>query len=346
MNNKMSRVPSSVLNYTPLKGVQANSNNIYSKFGSLLADYLSYSNKQAAKPSGIQFDPTQLDTTLSSGNFSSLIDNLSSVGFSNSSQKNSFVSAIDSYIGSNNISPTSEQGLSLYSLKTTVNSVGVNLFTTTNQANSVFTDPSSRFLTDNLGSFLKNTTGISLGNANNYTDGSDLDNRLYDEVFLPAITSAKSDTNLLARPTAMGSFLDYDFSSVLPSITDPDLKAYVQNTKEPMGCYKFYDMDATSNSIAIDIPSNVYSKTQVTDTSVYTPYYIPNNTLEKIDPIGITSGDLTSTKAIYSCNKSQDDNTSDFYSPISDASYNSYIGDSDIGDIGSEMSSIFDAGSW
>jgi len=55
----------------------------------------------------------------------------------------------------------SETGQNLINLKASISGIGVNPFSTTNQANSMFMDPSSRFLSDNLGSFLKNSASLS-----------------------------------------------------------------------------------------------------------------------------------------------------------------------------------------
>jgi hypothetical protein len=363
----VSKTPSSVLNYIPLKGVTTNTNTVYSKFGSLLKDYLLSSQKQNTIANTTIFDPTQLDTTLSSGNYSAISNNLQTCGFSSTAQKDSYISAIDNYITTNSIDPLSQQGIDLYSLKSSVSSIGINLFSSKNTANMTYTDPASRFLTDNLGSFLRNAASTPIGNPNTYIGSDPLDKALYNDVFIPTITNAKNSTDLNSRTCAMGNYLDYDFSSVIPDITDPALKSYVTSIDVPSTSYKFYDLDSTSNSIAIDVPSDTYSKTQVSDTSVYTPYYLPNSTLEKLDPTGVFSDDLTASKAIYTCNKSDSDigdytdisapavsetkpsnDYMSFSSPTISAMFNSNdsLGDSDVGNISQQVSSVSFASEW
>jgi len=226
----------------------------------------------------------------------------------------------------------SETGQNLINLKASISGIGVNPFSTTNQANSMFMDPSSRFLSDNLGSFLKNSASLSFDNLYSYASPGTDDYKLLTNVMIPAINNAKSNYDLLDRDINIGSFSTLDFSKIIPEINDPELSNYITTNSAPSISYKLYDLDSTSNNVAIDVPEYKLKQTKVYDNSVYTPYKLDTSDLERLDPLGITSDNLTSSKAIYSCQ------TGDYYSSniSSISSYSgSFIGDPEVGDISS-----------
>lgn len=363
MNNKIANKPSSVLSYTPLSGVVPDSSSALNIFKSLIKDYASFQTKQSQKTPPIEFDPTQLATAVSNGSYDSLLSTVSNAGFASSSQKDSYLNGIDSYLSSNSIDPMSEVGQNLINLKSSISGIGVSPFSTTNQANSMFMDPSSRFLSDNLGSFLKNSTSLSFDNLYNYASPGTNDYKLLTNVMIPAINSAKSNYDLLNRDINIGSFSTFDFSNIIPEINDPELSNYITTNSVPSTSYKLYDLDSTSNSIAIDVPQIKLNQTKVYDNSVYTPYTLDTTDLERLDPFGITSDNLTASKAIYSCQasdyyssnintNSSSHSYSSSYSSYSSSGYtsfsssSSFIGDPDVGDISSDIESSISESMW
>lgn len=301
MNNKISNKPSSVLGYAGLSGLSPNANNALGVFKGVLKDYVNYTNKQAQKPPPIQFDSTQLDSVAASGNYDSLLSNISSGGFVDSTQKDNYINGISNYILNKGIDPMSQLGQTLTNLKASVESVGVSLFSSSNQANSMMTDPRYRFLGDNLGSCLKNTADLKFDNLNNYAIPGTPDYDLLTNNFLPTLDKAKANSDLMTRSVSIGSFNDLDFGSIMSTSSSPGLDALMADNSVQGTSYKLYDLDSTSNSVAIDIPDYKLKQTKVYDDSVYAPYNMDPNDLETLDPQGIGGDNLTASKAIYSC---------------------------------------------
>lgn len=215
----------------PPTGMQMNATNTFTNFTNTYADFV-----KANQPMTLETPLTQdafLDNILS-GNISNSINNLRNSEIS-SADRNNYLSLLNNSLTS--YQPNSREYNNILQAKGQLTTLPL----ITEQRREVNLNYSN--LSDQLGSMSKNLLAVDLSTINKF-NFNDLEKGLFNKVSEYKNTIA-NNKNIHTRNYNSGSFDDYNFSNVLPSLSTEEL-SYISNLKGTGTAHRLHDMHPTS----------------------------------------------------------------------------------------------------
>ena len=255
---------------------------------------------------GIQYKMSLSDMLfqISAGNSDIVLSNLLKFGFNSQEDKDQLLTTLSNYINTAKVLGTNStevlafiplSGTDLYNqivlLREQLNNIPCN--------NSFTVDPKTQFLKDNLGSYLKSLTTTEIMGMTQYVEPGSQDEVIYTDYFLPTVENAKKSVELATTPITPGSFTTFDFSSIVPVIKDTTLIDFIQSTAVDSKPYTLYDIPTVVTRLGLDYTTQNQNKSVFNDDSVYLPYRVISDDIEKNTPDRIGMSDLTSEKAVF-----------------------------------------------
>lgn len=215
----------------PPKGVKVTNDNAFDLFTGYYSDYL----KNTAPFSlPTPLTPANFIANVVSGDITNSILNLKNSEISSSSKDvylNSIVYNLANYpVGS------PEYNNLLIAKGKLLNTAFINDTRRNNNLNF-------EFLSDKLGSFAKNLVNVEIKPLTLF-NVTEVQKSLFDKLN-QLKSNASNNSNLLTRSNNTGSFNDFDFNSILPSLSQEE-KDYILNNSKETDSHRLYDLHPTS----------------------------------------------------------------------------------------------------
>lgn len=216
----------------PPKGMEMTTSNTFNNFSKSYTDFLK-ANQPLNLPATM--DSNSVISSIVSGNIDTTIKNLRESEIS-STTKSSLLNTINSTLSSH--LPSSPEYKNLLSAKGKLTSLPL--------ISSARREKSINFsnLSDQLGSMAKNLVKVDISNMNKF-NMNELEKGLFDKVseFKQNVTS---NPDIHSRTLNSGSFTDFDFTTVLPTLTDEEATHLL--AQEGSGkSHRLHDLHPTTN---------------------------------------------------------------------------------------------------
>lgn len=213
----------------PYKGVKVDSNNAFELYTNYLSDYLKY--KEPLQSSTALDSNTFLNRILN-GDIDSVINNLRNAEISHD-EKNAYLNLLNNSLSS--FAPNSTEYKNILTAKARL--LNTPLISVTRREKNIRYEN----LASKLGSYIKNLGKADIPN-DSFLNLSDVEKSLYDKMISLKNLSANSAT---LQSTPNDSFDDFDFNSVLPSLTQEE-KDYLMNKNVQTDSHRLYDLHPTA----------------------------------------------------------------------------------------------------
>lgn len=215
----------------PPKGVNVTSDNVFTLFTNYYGDYL-----KANQPYSLSnaLNPNDFIANIINGDIDSSILNLKNSEI-NSTEKNLYLNTIDSNLSNYTVGSQEYNNL-LNARGKLLNTAFIN---NTRRENSI----KYEYLSDKFGSFVKNLVNVDIKPLN-LINATTIEKNLFNKL-IQLKSSASENNNLLIRNNTTGSYKDFDFNSILPSISQEETDYILDNNKET-DSHRLYDLHPTS----------------------------------------------------------------------------------------------------
>lgn len=213
------------------RGVVINTSNAFKAFSDGYTDFV-----KANRPISLDtpISTTTFISNINQGNISLSIDNLRNSEISSSDKKN-YLSAIDNELI--NYSPASSEYANL--LRARGSLINLPLISSERREKSIgFSN-----LSDRLGSISKNLLKVDLSTINKFSF-NELERGLFDKIN-EFKSTVENNKDMHSRDFTSGSFNDFNFNTVLPSLSEEEL-TYIENKEGSNSAHRIHDMHPTS----------------------------------------------------------------------------------------------------